>query len=150
MRALKIFLLVSSLAWVGCGEDDPATDYCAMFCDVMVECQYWDAQDLATCYDDCSTYSPPPTQRALGTCYEAEYAAHGCTDESDPVISHEFEVCYCGELPEDCEATCGDGSTDGTEWCDGGVDFGCEELGYSGGVISCNDDCTLDESQCIP
>jgi PKD repeat protein len=47
---------------------------------------------------------------------------------------------------------CGNGVQDEGEECDGD-DFGgqtCEDLGYSGGNLACNLDCTLDTSTCIP
>ncbi|MBU1240135.1 hypothetical protein KJ865_10550, partial [Myxococcota bacterium] len=48
--------------------------------------------------------------------------------------------------------TCGDMVVDPGEECDGYNHGGlfCQELGYYGGVLSCNDDCTLDISRCLP
>ncbi|MBZ9569748.1 hypothetical protein KJA16_02395 [Patescibacteria group bacterium] len=45
---------------------------------------------------------------------------------------------------------CGDGVREGSEQCDK-ADLGgetCESRGYTGGTLSCNDDCTFDTSDC--
>ncbi|MBU2406484.1 MAG: MBL fold metallo-hydrolase, partial [Nanoarchaeota archaeon] len=63
--------------------------------------------------------------------------------------------CIGGEnadnCPEDCAtAVCGDGLKEGSEECDN-IDFGgetCLSLGFEGGALSCNVDCTYDSSQC--
>ena len=47
-------------------------------------------------------------------------------------------------------AVCGNGVKEGGEQCDGS-DLGgttCQSLGYSGGTLSCNADCTYNTSQC--
>lgn len=69
---------------------------------------------------------------------------------------------YCGDgrcsgqenpenCPEDCQAAfCGDDVKEGDEECDG-PDFGgetCQSIGFEGGDLSCNTDCTYDTSQC--
>ena len=50
--------------------------------------------------------------------------------------------------PEDC--WCGDGVVDDAEECDGGqLDFkSCNSFGYNSGSLSCNNDCTFDNSGC--
>jgi len=48
-------------------------------------------------------------------------------------------------------AVCGDGIRNADEACDR-LDFGgvsCEDLGASGGELRCNDNCTIDECECI-
>lgn len=48
------------------------------------------------------------------------------------------------------EAVCGDGTREGSEQCDGD-DLGeqtCPGLGYTGGTLSCEEDCTFDTSNC--
>lgn len=49
-----------------------------------------------------------------------------------------------------CEGGCGSGVIDDGEQCDGS-DLGgqtCEGLGYDGGILACNSECTLDASGC--
>lgn len=63
-----------------------------------------------------------------------------CTDTC------EYDTSACGgDGP-----VCGDGSTNGTEDCDG-TDLGsntCTAMGFEGGTLGCNGDCTFDTSGC--
>ncbi|MFH1506310.1 MAG: MBL fold metallo-hydrolase [archaeon] len=69
---------------------------------------------------------------------------------------------YCGDgtckapetyetCPADCTAAvCGDGVKAGSEDCDG-FDFGgetCQSIGWAGGTLNCNTDCTYDTAEC--
>lgn len=83
--------------------------------------------------------------------------AGGCGDNS-PSNSNDNPVCgddVCeGEetaqsCPEDCTG-CGNGVRDGTEHCDGD-DLGgedCQSQGFAGGILACQEDCTLDALAC--
>ncbi len=56
----------------------------------------------------------------------------------------------CGGETGNGNAVCGDGVRAGSEVCDG-TELGgstCESLGYTGGVLLCSSDCTLDEGDC--
>ncbi len=64
------------------------------------------------------------------------------------------EATDTGSLPDrpgfDAGAGCGDSVAEGTEECDG-ADLGgqsCTSLGYAGGELRCNADCTLDKTGC--
>jgi hypothetical protein len=56
-----------------------------------------------------------------------------------------------GAEDPDC-GTCGDGTQDPTERCDGD-EFGaaadsCESIGYTGGTLACDSNCHLDPTDC--
>lgn len=53
---------------------------------------------------------------------------------------------------DDGNQSCGNGQLDGGEQCDGDNLGGstCVLLGYAGGALNCNPNCTLDPSECIP
>jgi hypothetical protein len=68
----------------------------------------------------------------------------------------EFNTVFCHHFLQSCGAPaptppcCGNGSREATEECDGDDFDGatCADLGFDGGVLSCNDDCEIDDSQC--
>lgn len=60
---------------------------------------------------------------------------------------------FCGFDTSGCTnvtQTCNNGTVEGTEYCDGtdldGND--CTDLGFTGGDLACNSDCTFDDSDC--
>ncbi|MBU1536648.1 hypothetical protein KKF84_15080, partial [Myxococcota bacterium] len=61
-------------------------------------------------------------------------------------------VVGCDQKTTAQNASCGDGVMESTEECDG-TDLGdasCQSLGYpEGGILACNDDCTLNTAGCI-
>jgi hypothetical protein len=79
----------------------------------------------------------------------------GMPVDCDPFLGAMPEVCDDG-LDNDCDGlldescTCGNGSISGAEQCDGG-DLGgltCLGLGFDGGTLGCNPDCTYDTTGC--
>jgi hypothetical protein len=96
-----------------------------------------------------------------GCCNDNEY--HQCYNgdvwwyDSCDQLGALKENCGGGEVCIDqspvtasCMATCGNGVLDPGEDCDGGVNgTTCEALGYDGGQLSCANDCTFDESDCV-
>jgi len=74
---------------------------------------------------------------------------------------NEFGAAYQYECPAGCtdgacvkqNATapaCGDGKIQSGEECDGAtVSKSCVQLGYAGGVISCNSNCKFDKTKCL-
>lgn len=99
--------------------------------------------DLATntCQPGCAFDDQCPN----GTC---DVATHTC------VCADGFVACGTECIPEDevCEDSCGDGVLDGNETCDGAALGGatCESLGYVGGELACESNCTAyDTSGCV-
>jgi hypothetical protein len=71
-------------------------------------------------------------------------SANGCGDN---ICQSEETTESC---PEDCTSLCGNSVLDENEACDG-QEFNettCESKGFLGGPLSCNDDCTIDTSNC--
>ena len=77
----------------------------------------------------------------FGGCYNSG----GRMDRIYPQISGLLTGCFGGP-----PAVCGDGVKGGSEQCDGTDSGGstCQSLGYSGGTLSCNANCTYNTSQC--
>jgi hypothetical protein len=79
-----------------------------------------------------------------------------CPDERPDCvyICNEFcELWICDEDETDCEpaSLCGNDAIDGNEDCDGDNlnDKECADIGYIGGELSCNTDCTFNEDSCL-
>ena len=58
----------------------------------------------------------------------------------------------CAAMPSPCPAICGDGVAQGDEACDQDDLAGktCGALGFVGGALGCNADCTVDTTLCEP
>jgi len=105
---------------------------------------------------ECSTYQNPSSGAranliATGTCSDAD--ADGVQDGIDncPGVYNPDQTDSNGDgIGDACANGCGNGVRDGTEPCDrndlGGAT--CSSLGFSGGNLSCNTDCTYNRSAC--
>ena len=86
------------------------------------------------------------------SCGGEDIGEKACMDGKDNDQDGDTD-CYdsdCASRPE-CQG-CGNGIKDGDEECDGD-DFGdsfCESMGFIGGWLACNPDCTIDTSACQP
>lgn len=80
---------------------------------------------------------------------EAEPAETGADEPPIPDMPDEAPP---NEVPLPREPVCGDFGVSPGEACDGwNLAFAsCMSLGYAGGQLGCNDDCSFDESACIP
>lgn len=99
------------------------------------------------------------------TCPEDCYCGNGTCEESETPESCPEDCAVCGDgechgpvencetCPEDCGEcpVCGNDEMEEGEECDGD-DLGglsCEDLGFSGGELSCTEECLLDTSSCL-
>jgi hypothetical protein len=100
--------------------------------------------DLLGCLDDCD-YWDDACQRAC----EADTVTAGCAD-----AVAELEACLdttCAEAcGEDLAPVCGDGYTEGDEACETLVPlaYGCGDLGFVDGVLSCGGGCAYNQDGC--
>jgi hypothetical protein len=71
------------------------------------------------------------------SCEDLGYEA-GTLDCSPNCVGYTTAGCF----------TCGNGSLEGPEDCEGTVSVDCEDLGFDGGTVTCGDDCMYDTSDC--
>jgi hypothetical protein len=102
--------------------------------------------DTSPCPPDCNTIEPPP---------EPPPPPGGTCDNNGVCEAFAGEDSF--NCPSDCFSSnpppvtnCGNGVIDSSEQCDGGNLNGkaCSSIGYSGGTLSCNSDCTYNTSAC--
>lgn len=115
------------------------TDYCAA--------QGWYG-DGVIC-DPCEAYGGSPDPDCATVCAARDGQ---CSNWYDP-LSQSFVCDAAGIRDPDC-GTCGNGTREGTELCDGGQfasgRTSCSDYGFLNGDLGCRDDCTPDFSQCNP
>ncbi len=71
-----------------------------------------------------------------------------CADYFD-AMTHVHTCAHQALVDPNC--TCGDGAQNGREWCDGAdLTYSCVDLGFSGGPLACNPDCTFNYDGCRP
>jgi len=112
-------------------------------------------QSSLAIYDDIYGYEQDPEKWSLYSINSNNMNVYVriCSFDDDSIFCGSG-ICDPGETnvncPEDC-AICGDNIADGVEVCDGDdVPSTCEDLGYDGGALSCNAQCSgFDESACF-
>ncbi len=115
-------------------------------CDLDESCQ--------TCPQDCGE-CPPEWECGDGTCDSNETCSNcpadcgECDDGDDGDDGSDGGGGSGGGGSSGSD--CGDGYVEGSEECDGDDNLDgqtCVSLGYDLGILTCNDDCTFDESRC--
>ena len=107
-------------------------------CDNNGICDDLAGEDTNNCPSDCGGTQPPG-----GSC-----------DNNGVCEAFTGEDSF--SCPSDCQSppilppNCGNGTIDSSEQCDGGNLNGkvCSSIGYSGGILSCNNNCTYNTSAC--
>ena len=118
-------------------------------------CLDQDIRDVGDGCDPCKIWGGSANVAVVGDC-DACVADAFCADRWDVFAQGWACELVTGSRDPDCPV-CGngvrdsDGFTGAGEQCDGS-DFGnysCEALGYSGGSLACNANCSIDHSACV-
>ena len=102
-----------------------------------------------TIYEHCSNGIQDAAEDGIDCGGQCPLECNICSNGRQDVVEEGVD---CGGLcPTTCVNTCGDSYLQAGEECDGTtVDTSCVDLRFANGTATCDDDCKLDTTACIP